>query len=339
MVKRYLVASIWVYFTLLFGWLAVYLLTGDRFGIVSLANTLAVYYFAPLPLAFAAAWITRRRELWIGALIGLAAFAWLWGPLFIPQPARASADAEEHSTLRVMTYNVLGRQSFTAPMIETIRVEDSDVVFIQELNPALARAFQDELGELYPHQYLDPVQGVTGMGTLSKLPLSFVEQGLPLDWVGEPQVFELDWAGMTVRLVNFHMYPSALASPRAVAMVDRLREDQARALADLVERSELLIAAGDANATSLSTAYRILDAELNDAWREAGFGLGHTFPGSAVPGSSRPEFLGMPVPQWLARIDYILFTPNWQAVSARLARFDGVSDHRGLVAELVLLPE
>ncbi len=77
--KRYLVASVWVYFTLLFGWLGIYLLTGDRFGLISLVNLLAVYYFAPLPLVFVAAWLTRRRELWIGALLGMAAFAWFWG--------------------------------------------------------------------------------------------------------------------------------------------------------------------------------------------------------------------------------------------------------------------
>ncbi len=335
--KRYLVASVWVYFTLLFGWLGIYLLTGDRFGLISLVNLLAVYYFAPLPLVFVAAWLTRRRELWIGALLGMAAFAWFWGALFVPRPVRALAEVQGRSSLRVMTYNVLGRQSFTSAVIENIRTEDADVVFLQELNPELARAVQAELEDLYPYQYLDPVRGVTGMGTLSKLTLASAGERLPPEWVGDPQVFNLDWAGETVRLVNFHMYPSALASPWAVAAVDRLREEQARALAALARRSGPLIAAGDANTTSLSAAYQILDADLNDVWREAGFGLGHTFPGSAVPGSSRPDFLGVPVPQWLARIDYIFHTPQWGTVSAELARFDGVSDHRGVVAELVLL--
>jgi hypothetical protein len=73
---------------------------------------------------------------------------------------------------------------------------------------------------------------------------------------------------------------------------------------------------------------------LHDAWREEGFGLGHTFPGSDIPGSSRPNFGSWYVPQWLARIDYIFYSTHWEALEARLARVDGVSDHRGVVAIL-----
>ena len=47
---RYSVALGWVYFTVLFGWLALYLLTGDSLGYLGLLNNLAVYLFFPLPL-------------------------------------------------------------------------------------------------------------------------------------------------------------------------------------------------------------------------------------------------------------------------------------------------
>jgi endonuclease/exonuclease/phosphatase (EEP) superfamily protein YafD len=73
---------------------------------------------------------------------------------------------------------------------------------------------------------------------------------------------------------------------------------------------------------------------LIDSWKEVGFGLGHTFPGSDVPGSSRPYLWGVPVPMWLARIDYVFHTSDLQAVSARMASFDGASDHRGVIAVL-----
>ncbi len=95
-----------------------------------------------------------------------------------------------------------------------------------------------------------------------------------------------------------------------------------------------MIAGGDANATSLNVPYRILVSRLVNSWKEAGFGLGHTFPGSNVPGSSRPNIWGVPVPMWLARIDYVFHSSDWQVVSARLARFDGASDHRGVIAVL-----
>ena len=79
----------------------------------------------------------------------------------------------------------------------------------------------------------------------------------------------------------------------------------------------------------ISEAYQIFTGELHDARREAGFGLGHTFPGSTVPGSDRPKIGGWYVPRWLARIDYIFFSDDWTAVVARTAQIDGVSDHRG----------
>ena len=98
-----------------------------------------------------------------------------------------------------------------------------------------------------------------------------------------------------------------------------------------------LIVAGDANAADLSRPYRTLTSgHLRDAWREAGFGLGSTFPGSTVPASSRWKLGSWYVPQWLVRIDYIFISPHWGVATAGMAQFDGVSDHRGVVAELVL---
>jgi endonuclease/exonuclease/phosphatase (EEP) superfamily protein YafD len=41
---------------------------------------------------------------------------------------------------------------------------------------------------------------------------------------------------------------------------------------------------------------------------------------------------------WLVRIDYIFHSPHWITLDARLAKFDGVSDHRGVVAVLALVP-
>jgi endonuclease/exonuclease/phosphatase (EEP) superfamily protein YafD len=85
----------------------------------------------------------------------------------------------------------------------------------------------------------------------------------------------------------------------------------------------------------LSDAYAIFTRGLVDAWQAAGVGLGHTFPGSDIPGSDR-WIGGLLSPQWLVRIDYIFHTGEWVTVSARMAEIDGVSDHRGVVAVLRL---
>jgi hypothetical protein len=39
---------------------------------------------------------------------------------------------------------------------------------------------------------------------------------------------------------------------------------------------------------------------------------------------------------WVLRIDYIFHSRHWQARSARIGPWDGVSDHRPVIATLVL---
>lgn len=334
--ERFLIALTWAYFTFLFGWLAAYAITGDRFGYLALTNSLAVYFFTPLPAATLVAALTRRRDLLGGVILGAGAFLWLWGPLFMPRLDPPAKSGNPHPPLTVMTYNVLGPHDFSDPIIEVIRAVDADVVCLQEVNPRLAEALRVELAEAYPYQILEPAEGVSGLGTISRYALSPVDEKLPLKWVGVPQVLALDFEGTAVTLVNFHAISLRFFPLSEVNRNFEYRQAQAQVLADFAERTPgPLIFAGDANTTPLSTAYQILtQGPLRDAFREAGFGFGHTFPGSDLPASLRPHIEGWYVPQWMARIDYVFVSPHWTVLSAAVAPFDGVSDHRGVVAVL-----
>lgn len=325
----------WVYLLILFTWLAAYLAAGDRFGYLAALNLLAVYLFSPLALVLLAVLSCRARSLGIGFLAGLAAFLWLWGGLFLPRPGPAQAGGRP--TLTVMTYNVLAWHTQTGPVLETIRHADPDVVFIQELNHTLSEVLQAELAAEYPYQILEPLDRPSGIGTISKYPIQPTGERPPLRWIGGPIIATMDWNGRAVTLVNFHMLSTTgLHSQAGLERDFRAREEQARFLVDLTRRSGPAILGGDANSAPLNAATKILTADLQDAWRNAGFGLGHTFPGSTIPGSDRPRLGPVYVPAWLARIDYIFHTDDWETVTARLARFDGVSDHRGVVAVLRL---
>ena len=335
-IRRYVIALAWVYYTLLFLWAALYVVTGDRYGVMAVINSLALYIFLPLPLVLPLAIIFRRRELWIGLAGGVMLFIWLWGGLFIPRTSQPRAEGQ---SLSVMTYNVLGTHQQTAPAIEVIRTEDADVVFLQEINTTLAKTIEEELSDQYPYQVLDPHDDVTGMGTISKFPIHPTGETLPLKWVGIPQILSLDWNGQDIKLVNFHMWATGLASPKIIALNYRSREAQALFLADFARVTayqDPVIVAGDGNFTDLSDAYKLVTDVLLDSWREAGFGFGHTTPGCDRAGGSRPHFYGIPVPRWLVRIDYIFHSNHFATVETRLAQFDGVSDHRGVIAELVL---
>jgi len=333
---RYAVASVWVYYTLLFLWASGYLITGDRYAPFVILNIAAPYLFAPLPLAVAAAVLTRRRELWIGAGIGALLFGLLWGPLLVPRGRRAGDD---EPTLTVMTYNALGYNTDVAAVIEVIERSGADIVLLQELNCPLAAALESELGHVYPYQILDPYDDVRGMGTVSKLPLFPTGESLPLDWVGTPQVLNVTWAGKRVTLVNFHMWAIGLGPMRVIEMNARAREAHALYLTNLAgvaANDGPVVVAGDANATPQSDTYKMLTWALEDAWVEAGSGWGHTYPGSSVHANAQPQFYGVPVPRWLFRIDYVFHSPDLEAVEASVAPSHGGSDHRAVLVTLAL---
>ena len=110
-------AGVW-YLALLFLWFLLYLLFGDGFGYLGLANAVAVYFFLPLPIALLSAWRSRDRRLLAASLLAAGIFAWLWGPLFWPP---TSADTNGPA-LRMMTVNVLGKAGQPEAVLASIQV-------------------------------------------------------------------------------------------------------------------------------------------------------------------------------------------------------------------------
>lgn len=323
----------WVYFILLFIWLAAYLFFGDASPYLGIINLIAVYLFLPLPLTFVIALTSRRIDLWLAFSVGLLAFILLWGGLFLPSGRNQPNSSPQ---LTVMTYNVLATHSQVNPVIDTILIEDPDIVFIQELNNNLAAEIRSELSLHYPYQVLAPQNNPRGIGTISKYPLEVVEWQFEHEWLSPPQVLVMAWHGRTVRVVNFHMHPTTkITSQQALAEDFRLRENQARDLAQLSQAGYPTILGGDTNSGPLNQAYKILTSTYLDAWRVAGLGLGHTFPTSYIaPELERNSVAGIELPPRIVRIDFIFYSPHWNAHSAWLATEDGVSDHLGVLASL-----
>lgn len=328
-------AIAWVYIIVVGGWFIAYLAFGDRFGLLAFVNLLAVTLFSPLPFLIIIASLIRQKGLWAGTVGLCLVFIWLWGGLFIPKQRAVSAHTANDGSLSVMTYNLLGWHTLAGNQIEVIRAENADVVMLQELNFSTSQVVQSVLIDVYPYQILAPGSDVTGMGVISKYPINSTGATLQADhWIGDPQVLSLEWRGKQVSLVNVHMRPSNSIIPRNIRETSNSRELQARAITDFVQNNGAVIVGGDTNTTSLSDSYKILTSGLVDSWKEAGFGFGHTFPGSNISGSSRPVVFGILSPQWMTRIDLILHSSHWQGVSVHTAPFDQVSDHRGVTAIL-----
>lgn len=327
-----LIAVSGAYLFILFSWLGIYFLTGDRFTVIALINYIAVYLFVPLVLVLIVAIICKSRWLTVGFVVGALAFLWFWGDLFLP---RLNQNSSSGPTLTVMTYNVLAWHNHYDAILETIQAENPDILLLQELNNGLASLLKNELSNVYPYQVLNPVDNPEGIGVISKFPIHQSGISFPQLWAGGPQILELEWNGKEILLVNIHMTPTTGILPFDEAEESiRSREQEAHLLANLSDQSDSVIIGGDANTSSLSDAYQIITTEVTDSFRVAGFGLGHTFPGSTIPESDRPHIGRLFVPPWMTRIDYIFLSDDWTTLSARIARFDGVSDHRGVIAEL-----
>jgi endonuclease/exonuclease/phosphatase (EEP) superfamily protein YafD len=316
----------YLYFAGLAAWLLAYLVFGDRWGLLFAVNSFAVYLFAPLPVAAVIGLAAGHKPLWLAAAGAALVWAAFFGRYFIPRFSTAHAGGP---TLRVMTTNVLGFNTQVEGLVAALRASQADIIAFQELNPLQAAAIERDLSVDYPYQVLDPQVGYSGSGVISRYPLAPTGESLPGPWIGRPHVLRVEVPGQPVTFIRFH----AQSGLRRVAD----REQAAAVLAAYAAgHAGPLIVVGDLNATGLSIAHRLITRELHDAWEARGRGLGHTFPGAASPGSSRPRIYGILVPMWLIRIDYVFYSDHFSALSAEIGPWDGTSDHRPVVADLAL---
>jgi len=324
----------YVYVAGLLVWATLRTLVGDRYWWTFLLNAFALYLFAPLPAVVLAVLLARSRSGSVLAATVVALWADRYAGLFLAKERACGSD--EHG-LTVMTMNVLFHNRCPEQVVAAICASDADVIGIQELNPAIARAIARDLARDYPYQVLAPHENSpAGMGTISRYPLHPTADALPGEWLGAPQVLSLTWQGRQVTVLNLH----PVSSTADAAMTPRQSRERARAAHALVrfarECSTPLIITTDFNVGDQNTPYAIVTQELGDAWRAVGWGLGHTFPGALSSGSSRPVIRGIAVPKWLLRIDYVFYSRDWRACWARIGPWDAVSDHRPVLTHLVL---
>jgi endonuclease/exonuclease/phosphatase (EEP) superfamily protein YafD len=325
-------------FAFFFVWFILSFFTHGRFAWVNLTNMFAFEVFLLL-LPFALAGVVYRlRRLQIASGIAVLLFLFTFGKFFSPKGQTALAASD---SLKVMTYNMLAFTSNPSAVVDVIRGEDADIVFIQETSFAVAELLEKEMKGVYPYQIHYPSKMPLGTSIVSKYPFTEINATLKSRWVGKPILLEVDWNRQKIIVVNFHMIPtplSTVAEPIIFNKISDVRKEEANALIEFLQaRPDPAIVAGDANDVFLNDpCIMLVNSGLQDAWVEAGFGLGHTFPGNKSPGASRVHVGDFYIPEWLVRIDYIFATPEWDVISAHIARTDGYSDHRGVVATLHL---
>jgi endonuclease/exonuclease/phosphatase family metal-dependent hydrolase len=90
------------------------------------------------------------------------------------------------------------------------------------------------------------------------------------------------------------------------------------------------------NATDQNEAHQVVTEHFEDAWLEAGWGWGGTFPGRRAKDHFFARLVDAVVPSWLLRIDYIFYSSHFRAIEADVGPWDGASDHRPVRATLIL---
>lgn len=318
-----------LYVALLSLWYAAYLLIGDGFWLLGLINSFAVYLFTPLPVVIGLAALARRRLAW-AVVVPVAIFLALFGSDLVPPSPVASAGAGE-PTLVVMTYNVLYTTTDAAPIAASVNRAGADIVAFQEFTPFMARKLEGEIGSLYPYRTPMHPECAAEVAIWSRYPLT-VEEWDEEDVLCRVRSVKVGFAGQEIRVINVHAWPFTEIDPAHVRQSFRWREEQLALVLEMIEgQPEPLILLGDLNSTPQHEVYRTLAARFTDAFREGGWGLGHTFP--ATPG----RFWGIPYPARLVRIDHIFHSHHWRTESARVGEWDSFSDHLPVVARLRLL--
>ena len=314
-------------------------LIGDQSALLFMFSTFSFYLFLPTLLLPFAALVLRRRDLWASFAVLMVLWAALYGRLWWPKPQRqVHSAAGDATTLHVMTYNMWGGNPFPEEVVASIRAADPDLVAIQELNPQTAEVVRRDLRAVYPYQLLDPQHGVSGMGFLSRYPFRPITATLPVEaWVGAPQLLTLDVEGTPVTVLHLHPRPTFFGTPAGMRWTIQTREQQLRAAMDFAAtRSGPILVLGDMNATDQNEAHQILAQHFEDAWLEAGWGWGGTFPGRRAQDHLFARLVDAVVPSWLLRIDYIFYSSHFRAIEADVGPWDGASDHRPVRATLIL---
>lgn len=281
-------------------------------------------------IVFFVFWLIKlKRALWLSGFIILIGFGHLKGLYTINSKKTIPVDV-----LRVMTYNthlfgryhVAGTADFGSEIIDFITAKNPDVVCLQEY-----RKTYDLDKKKYPFRYqkMRSAKGGFGQKIYSKYPI--VGQG-SLDFKSSYNngIYADVVKGQdTVRVYNMHFESLRLASDME-ALQSEASEKLLNRMAATFKKQEMqcdqflaheeqspypVIVVGDFNNRSSSYLYRKVKGIKNDAFIEAGSGIGTTF-----------NFDFLPI-----RIDFVLADPVYKPVDFKNFKLD-YSDHHPIMA-------
>jgi vancomycin resistance protein VanJ len=300
----------------------------ERWWVTTLL-TYAPQYPALLLPALLLALALLLRHWRAAALNGLAFAAGVVVFLGVRLPLHA-APATGDPPLRVMTYNLERFMRATPKQIRALAErEHVDVLCVQEATPPDSPETSPDLRRAFARWH----QVARGeMATFSRYPI--VRQQLhPFPDTARPVVETvIGYRGRRVTILNVHFSVAVLPQrlqqqrgsvPNYLRHTAEIRARQTAALLALARQVDgPVLVVGDFNTPPRGLVYRQLTSQLDDAFTAAGLGAGNTY------SARRP----------LLRIDYVFTRAPAQVARCRVLADPRLSDHRPLLAEVVLAP-
>lgn len=207
---------------------------------------------------------------------------------------------------------------------EVVSTFDADLLALSEYEVELAGPLETVLEEEYP--YSAAYRYVTDAALFSRYPI-VAQRVIHLGEMRSPllrAVVNVDGVFITVYVV--HLTSPLMTGPARIYDATERNQELALVQQALASETGPLLVMGDFNFADQSEAYRILDDQLADTFREAGQGMGFTFP-------NQSRF--MPP---LVRLDYIWHSDHFITNSAAVLDDARASDHRPVMANLTIKP-
>lgn len=257
----------------------------------------------------------------------------------------------------------VNRMDAPIPVIDMVNESGADIVCLQEYNFSSSKKGQseeiirDKLRKNYPYYHLLLNSGSKNMGIVlySKWPIVYTEK---IDKKEKKYCWafycELKIHGRKVGLVNCHLRNNSISKSNRKLFHDQVEHFETDSLRRMEEgfrqlgpsfrerteqvalincflrdraekrKAEIpMLICGDMNDTPASFAYRVMRGDLDDAWEDAGCGLGISF---------------RDMPFWF-RIDHIFHSKHFRTLRAE--RLDDMkeSDHFPVMATFQFLNE
>ena len=173
------------------------------------------------------------------------------------------------------------------------------------------------------------------MAVYSRYPI-LTQKKLPMQpWSAQSIVVQV--AGTPLHLINAHLAPvgvlryiRTLDAAAVRALTDNRAAQVAQIQTAIQETGLPAVLACDCNMTDLMTAYGQISTSMRDAYRDRGWGLGHTL---LLP---RGIELGFPFNLAALRLDYLFYSPGITVLDIDVVSGDSGSDHLPVVGHFEL---